>query len=214
MKYQNLIWDWNGTLLNDVELCTTIANELLEPHPGNPMSVATYKDIFSFPVIDYYRNVGFDFNLESFAVLTEKFMGQYMKRIKEESLHFNAKELLHFFKSKGIAQYILSAAHKNDLSILTEHFNVHHFFEEIEGLSNREAASKVEVGKSLVANFHFTVENTLMIGDTFHDYEVAEAIGVDCILVASGHQSKKQLTQQISATKIVDNLTELKSIIT
>jgi len=209
MKYQNIIWDWNGTILNDVQLCVNIVNSIMDGHPAQTMSLEEYQDVFGFPVIDYYKRVGFEFEIESFNELATKFMHQYMNEIRRESLHIDAKEALQFFQKQKTTQYILSAAHKDDLQVLTQYFGVHSFFEEIEGLDNHKAASKVDVGKMLVSNYSFTKENTLMIGDTFHDYEVATAIGVDYILIAKGHQSRIQLVKHLDDDKVLNSLTEL-----
>ena len=50
-----IIWDWNGTLLNDIELCVLTINELLERRNLTLLSVEDYREVFSFPVKNYYQ---------------------------------------------------------------------------------------------------------------------------------------------------------------
>ncbi len=63
MRTECLIWDWNGTLLDDVTLCNDCLNQLLEAH-GYPQRYdrAGYRELFGFPIEDYYRCAGFDFS--------------------------------------------------------------------------------------------------------------------------------------------------------
>jgi len=61
-KYSHIIWDWNGTLLNDVEWCIKVMNQLLVQRSLPPISdVSAYYEVFCFPIIKYYKNLKFDF---------------------------------------------------------------------------------------------------------------------------------------------------------
>ena len=59
-----IILDWNENLLNDTELCVHSMNEMLMKRNLQQLSIAKYKDVFSFPVRDYYQKIGFDFVYE------------------------------------------------------------------------------------------------------------------------------------------------------
>ena len=61
-----VIWDWNGTLLDDVDACVQAINLLLEPRGLAPMTRARYHREFTFPVRRYYDTMGFDFSAETF----------------------------------------------------------------------------------------------------------------------------------------------------
>ena len=61
-----IIWDWNGTLLDDVDICIDIINELLSIRNQQPLTRSRYREIFTFPVKDYYSKAGFDFTQEPF----------------------------------------------------------------------------------------------------------------------------------------------------
>ena len=62
---KSVIWDFNGTILDDVELATGSMNELLRRRNLPPIDKATHRRVFRFPVSDYYRSLGFDINIES-----------------------------------------------------------------------------------------------------------------------------------------------------
>ena len=64
--YKHIIWDWNGTLLDDVDIVIDCMNSLLKKRNLPLLHVDKYKDIFTFPVKDYYSQLGFDFTTEPF----------------------------------------------------------------------------------------------------------------------------------------------------
>ena len=72
MKYKHIIWDWNGTLLNDRWVCVNGINNCLKKRGLSSISEETYKSIFTFPVKDYYKKLGFDFNYLPSAIDTDK----------------------------------------------------------------------------------------------------------------------------------------------
>ena len=81
MRPELILWDWNGTLLDDVELCVDALNRLLVSF-GYPQqySLAEYREIFGFPIEDYYVRAGFDFSKDSFADLAKRYMEDYNPR--------------------------------------------------------------------------------------------------------------------------------------
>jgi phosphoglycolate phosphatase len=65
-SYRHIIWDWNGTLLDDKWLCIESINLVLKARDLQPIDEERYSRIFRFPVKDYYKEVGFDFSTEPF----------------------------------------------------------------------------------------------------------------------------------------------------
>lgn len=84
---------------------------------------------------------------------------------------------------------------------------IHHFFEAVAGLDNHYAVSKIEVGHKLIDSHNLNLSKTLLIGDTIHDFEVAQSLGCQCLLIANGHQSAKRLER--TGAKVVKNLSEI-----
>ncbi|MGB1242619.1 MAG: HAD family hydrolase [Chitinophagales bacterium] len=213
--YEHIIWDWNGTLLNDVDLCVAIVNDMLSVHHqtvGEEVSHEHYRNIFDFPVIQYYERVGFDFNKESFDDLCGKFIGAYRSRATELKLHNEVVKVLSSIEGAGFHQSILSAAKQDGLREMVQEHQVDHFFQHVIGENDHYANGKVFNGKQLrntlkESNHH----KLLLIGDTTHDFEVAQAMEADCILIAHGHHSHQKLQQ--TGAKVVDSLEELISVI-
>lgn len=73
-----IFWDWNGTLMDDVDFTHSCLNWMLETH-GYPQryDLAAYREIFGFPIEEYYIRAGFNFAKHPYAELAERFMEYY-----------------------------------------------------------------------------------------------------------------------------------------
>ncbi len=192
-NYKHIIWDWNGTILDDVELCVDVGNNLFKRKNIPTMTVEKYKSIFTIPVKNYYVAAGFDFSKESFEKIGKEWMDEYEARKYECSLHENVENLMRKIKESGIQQSILSAYKLSNLTEMTKFFNLEKYLTNIVGLDNIYAASKLELGLNLIKKINVKPSEILMIGDTVHDYEVAKTMGIDCVLFSGGHQNIKKL---------------------
>lgn len=206
-KVSAVIWDWNGTLLNDLDLCVETINVLLKNRSLPLLTNGKYREVFSFPVKDYYRKAGFDFAKEDFAIPAREFIDLYNQNVVSCRLFADAKPVLDHFRAGNIRQFVLSAMKQDMLESTLHDKGIAGYFEMIAGLDDHYAVSKVEQGRRLLAESGLEKEKTIMIGDTLHDYEVACELGIGCILVADGHQSKQRL--MATGIPVIDSLGEL-----
>jgi len=206
-KIGGVIWDWNGTLLNDAELAVETINSMLVRRNLPQLSVDRYKQVFTFPVKEYYRKIGFDFEAEPFEVPALEFIERYNEQVKGCCLHQDSTTVLNYFQSLGIRQFILSAMQQNTLDECLNHYQINHFFDHVSGLDNHYAASKIENGHRLIAELKLDTRELVLIGDTIHDYEVAAELGCQCILIANGHQSREIL--EGTDAWVIDHLNQL-----
>lgn len=204
---QSIIWDWNGTLLNDLDFCISTINKLLKKRQLEPLTHQSYKAAFSFPVKDYYETIGFDFAKEDFRIPAREFINLYNSGVNHCFLHNAVTDVLSYFKRKGVRQFVLSAMQQEMLSETLKHQGIFNYFEGVAGLSDHYAASKIERGEELISEFNINKGKSTIIGDTIHDFEVSEQLGIDCILIADGHQSKDRL--QTTQTQVLSDLSEL-----
>lgn len=194
MRPKLILWDWNGTLLDDVELCVDALNRLLARF-GYPQRYTReqYRAIFGFPVQDYYARAGFDFSRHSFDELARCFMDDYIPASAACPLLDGAREALDAFAAAGLRQVILSASPVGTLRTQAEQRGVDGYFDELLGLGDIYAKSKVELGLQYLQRAGFDPRRAVMIGDTTHDCEVARALGVRCVLQSGGHQPPEVL---------------------
>ena len=207
---KTIIWDWNGTLLDDLDLSLNSVNILLEERNLPKLTTERYKDIFGFPVVNYYVKAGFDFEKEPFEIPAKQYVKLYAAGASELKLFPNVIDTLNFFKKKNYRQIVLSAMKDDNLKLMIHNNNISHFFDGIFGIKDNYAREKVSLGKQVVEKLGLNPSECLMIGDTLHDAEVAEQCGFNCILFSGGHVSKQRL--KTKNRKIVDSLSELKEI--
>lgn len=206
-NYQHIIWDWNGTLVDDLALNVDIVNSMLAQRGLAPVTRELYREVFTFPIQDCYAQIGFDFDREPFEQLSVEFIRSYKAGWNQSRLHRNGREVLEYVRASGKTQSVLSANHQETLREYVATFEIVHLFEHLVGLDHIQATGKVEEGRRLLEMLPYDSTEVLLVGDTLHDAEVADAIGVDCVLVAHGYQSRKRLEQ--SGRAIVDSLNEL-----
>lgn len=188
----HIVWDWNGTLLDDVDLCVSTMTAILEKYGLTAIDKAAYRKCFSFPVIDYYKGLGFDFEAVSFEKVGDEWMALYQKNLHAARLHPGVPDFLAQMRSKQKSQSILSAAKETHLIDQLKHFGISDFFDYVYGISDHYAKGKVERGKELLESLNVDCENILLIGDTDHDVEVGHALGIEVLLVGDGHQEPER----------------------
>jgi phosphoglycolate phosphatase len=190
-----LIWDFNGTLLDDTQVCIDCMNIMLGERNLPPLDLERYREIFTFPVRDYYISLGFDFEKEPFEIPAHRFIDLYREAMHLAPLQKDAVELLDHFKKLGFQQIILSAMEEEFLIDTLKSKGILEYFDRVAGITNHLGEGKLEIARELVTTLGKDPGNICMIGDTVHDFEVAQGSGIPCILVAKGHQSFDRLKE-------------------
>ncbi len=113
----------------------------------------------------------------------------YTVEHKKMRLFDGAENVLDIFNKLGIKQTVISSTEQNSLLEQMNPFNINKYFTDILGINNHYAVSKSGLAVEFVTKREIDKSKVLFIGDTVHDYEVAQAAGCDCVLVANGHQS-------------------------
>ncbi|MGQ1908750.1 HAD family hydrolase [Marinifilum sp. RC60d5] len=203
-----IIWDYNGTLLNDLSIGVECINRMLSKRELPLLSVERYREVFTFPVKKYYESVGFDFNREDWDKAAKEFIQHYTSLLPQSEIFPEALELLSKFSANGKKQFILSAMEQNMLNQSTQNENIITYFDEISGIDNIYASSKIKNGLQLLKKYKLQAKEVCLLGDTTHDYEVAKELGCQCILIAAGHQSFNKL-KQTGCPIVVNDLNDI-----
>ena len=195
MKYKHIIWDWNGTIIDDAWLCVDIMNKILEKRNLDLITLDDYREHFTFPVRDYYVKLGFNFDYEPFEVCGMDFIHAFKMRKFEASLYSQIGFVLDKCLERNISHSILSAQNQIILDETIAYYQIRDKFICVKGLDDDFAHSKVNIGQTWINTSDYNSDQVIMVGDTVHDYEVAQAMGTDCILIASGHNSRDRLEE-------------------
>jgi len=193
-QFDHIIWDWNGTIVNDLPLTVSIVNAQLTKNSRPSMSIDEYRGSFTFPLRTFYRNTGLADTDKEFMEQNAAFFKEYTKKRGECKLHDGVTQILDTFIENGGTHSILSAYAQNDLTSMAKLFCIDSKFTHIKGADTIDGSSKVDEGHTLLSMLEYKTSKILFVGDTMHDYEVACSLGVQCALIAKGHQSKERLS--------------------
>lgn len=204
MNYSHIIWDFNGTILNDIQTGIDAVNILLSRYGKKTLDdVNYYKKMFCFPVIDYYDSIGLE--RENFETYAPEWFFEYSRLEPNAPIFDGVLDALKFFKKSGFFQCLLSATERSMLEKQAKRLGVFEYFDAIIGQDTIEAHGKV--GAAIEFFKKEIPKKALMIGDTIHDFEVAKAIGADCILLAWGHQDVERL--EATGCRVYNTITDV-----
>ena len=208
--YTHVLWDFNGTILDDVAVGIDSVNVLLRKRGISELSsVEQYRKAFGFPIIEYYKRIGFDFSKEPFSKVAVEWVDEYLSRVPSAKVNAGALEMLGLFKKSGLKQILVSATEEKMLKKQLADLGLLSFFDEILGLDNIHAVDKTSVAKAW--RERNKCAKAIFVGDTDHDFETARAVDAECVLYSGGHQSVDRLKKL--GAKIIGELSELESIV-
>ena len=208
MKFRHIIWDFNGTIIDDVSLGVEVFNEIRAECSLAPITKSDYVENFKIPVKDFYEQMGFDFSKFDFRAIGRRFVELYTPRRFDCPLTKGLADAVADFAGRGTTQSVLSSYESGLLRGAVGHYGLTRYFTRVDGLDNIDAGSKIELGRRHIAALGVPASTVLMVGDTPHDKEVADSMGAGCALVACGHTSRRRLEK--SGVPVFENPEELR----
>lgn len=208
---KNIFFDFNGTIIDDVDLCLDLLNQILIKQNKKILNKDEYKHVFKFPIKQYYLDAGVDFNNESYEELSNWFINEYQPKSFYCGLYPDSIKTFDYLRKKGYHLFILSASEVNNLKEQTNVYGITKYFDAILGIDNIFAASKVDIAKDYIKNNNLNPNETIFIGDTLHDVLVAKSINATPLLVDCGHQSRDIL--ESANVKILHSIADLKEVL-
>ncbi len=207
MRIEAVCWDWNGTLLDDVEVCRLTMNRVLVEY-GRPEigDLTAYRRTFRFPIRAFYADLGIDDG--AYPGAADRYLALLRDVIGGAVLQPGAHDVLKRLAASGLRQILASATLPAALRAQMSPHRVADVFTDILSIEDAHNASKLDVIASWLAAARIPAENVVMVGDTNHDLEIADALGTRFVHFTRGHQS-------IDGTGIrhVDSLPELATLL-
>lgn len=206
-----LIWDFNGTIINDGEILVAVNNEMNRARGIPEISVDYYRTHFDHPPKPFYEKLGYDFSKENYEEISEQFLDLYELRQQAAPLTEHVVEAIRWAKEQGIPQIVLSAHEQQRLENHVERLGLREYFDHISGESSLVIGGKVDRAKALAESGRFDFSRAVLVGDTIHDYHAACAMNSGCILYAGGHQTLERL--QAAGVPIIDSMAQLPQLL-
>lgn len=210
MRYNHIFWDFNGTIIDDVRNALGCVNDLLDRKGRPHITLDDYYNYVETPIIGFYRHILPPEELD-FEEISRDYHIDYQKRIDDTHLAHGAYELMHSLKAQGVHQYIVTANILDEAQALIRKFGIDDCIDIIIGAENTLAESKTERAKKLFDSLKIDRNDAIFIGDTLHDLETANALGIDCILVSYGHQGRRLLEDHYAF--VVDTMDDIRGIL-
>ena len=193
---KHILWDWNGTLLDDTQAALDTLNIMLGRRGAKPIAMDFFRDHFAFPCRPFYDRVGMHVEDDEWDALAKEYHDLYAeqpKRLNRETI-----AALERVKASGAKQSIISALRQDLLDEATAFYGVAPYMECIYGVDNLDGASKLDRALELmnhIAPRAGEQPDVVLIGDALHDKEVADALKVRCVLCGQGSHARWRLAQ-------------------
>lgn len=192
MKYEIVFWDWNGTIVDDLDIAIKSLNSVLEKYGYDKITAEIYRKNIDTPVINLYKKI-FDLNVHPFEILANDFGYYYNLYSENLSMHEGVLDKLQEFKEQGSRQVILSSSATGVIEQYIDRFMIGEYFDKILGADDMLSGDKVCRAKRYIENYNLSKSKILFIGDTVYDSNMAKTLGADCALLTCGHQSPELL---------------------
>ncbi len=207
-SYDYVLWDWNGTLADDVNASLLSTNDILKKRNLPAITLDQYYQYIDTPISRFYAHL-LDLHQVPMEVIGREFAEFYPKYF--DHLQAGTQSLLEQLRQAGVHQLILSSGHRDGILRDTERFGIRSYFEEILAADDLLAQGKVDRAKAWIRQQHVSPARMVMIGDTLHDLEAAQAMGTGCILCATGHQSEADL--RTAGVPVVTSFSQLEALL-
>jgi phosphoglycolate phosphatase-like HAD superfamily hydrolase len=190
----HVVWDWNGTLLDDSPICVEATSWACELIAGVTVDQDTYRQNFTRPVRLFYEQLlGRSLADGEWRRIVEVFHSRSESAVRAAPLRPEAKAVLEWVNKLGITQSLLSMAEHEHLAAQVEQHGLETYFFLVEGT---RADFRTE-SKQLMLPQHLEAlarvrgrtvapDSILVVGDTTDDAEAAAAVGARWVLLADG----------------------------
>jgi phosphoglycolate phosphatase len=192
-SWKYILWDWNGTILDDFDYNYDIINALLATRNLPPISIEKYRTVFCFPIKEFYRKIGFNCEPTEYYKLVADYQQAYEADLNKIKMTKGIYETIKMIHSLKIKQIIFSSCNKLTIQHqLPLYDDLALYIDEIVAQDNDLAVGKESLAISWGEKIGINWKEVLVIGDTYYDQEVANNLGCECILISSGHQNVKK----------------------
>ncbi len=204
----HLVWDWNGTLLDDLAIVVDATNAAFTSCGGPTVTVDAHQRGFRRPIADYYAEVlGRPVDAVEFARLDRVFHEGYRAAMARCTLAADAAEALAEWQAAGHTQSLLSMWHHDQLVPFVERLGLAPYFRRVDGLrANSDGGSKARHLVAHLDGLGLAAADCVLVGDTVDDAEAAAAVGAGCVLVTGGFTDADRL--RATGSPVVDSLTD------
>jgi phosphoglycolate phosphatase-like HAD superfamily hydrolase len=204
IRGRHIVWDWNGTLLDDATLLIGAVNCALAVAGGKPITLGEHRLRYERPMRFYYeRRVGRALTDDEFSAMCTAFDRAYEAAVPTCALTVGAVDCL---RSWPATQSLLSLADPDHLEREVDRRGLRSQFTRIDARPLGARVGKAELLSKHLSSQELAASSVVLIGDSPDDYAAARAVGAPCILYAGGYYAASRL--RTTGAPVVSSLVE------
>ncbi|WP_225801587.1 HAD family hydrolase [Streptomyces sp. NK15101] len=204
---KHLVWDWNGTLLDDIDAVIGATNAAFAELGLASITLERYRELYTVPVPKFYeRLMGRLPTDEEWTVMDGAFHRHYWQRADACGLTIGAAELLAARQEAGATQSLLSLAPHTHLVPLVQRYGIAERFVRVDGRVDASTDGKSGHMVRHLAALGVPAERVVVIGDAADDAVAAAHVGARAVLYTGGSHSRASLSRV--GAPVVDSLEE------
>ena len=213
-----IVWDWNGTLLDDTDAVLVAVNAIFSEFKRPPLSMEKFRAIGDRPFTKLYASAGFnEAEIQSIITIDRQiFHDHYETQAANATLRDGATDILHRLRANNVSNLIVSNHLTNKIINLLHKHDIHPYFDEVIAYACANTQMK---GKSKGEKLHqhiketgLTAANAIIIGDTIEEIEIARKLGMASIAITGGDYAENRLREQ-NPDHLIHSLPELTRIL-
>lgn len=200
--FTHVVWDWNGTLSDDLWIAVESINACRSVSGLPPISRGDYRNNYQRPVRLFHEWVqGKELTDAEWEVEQATFEAAYSSRAHKAELVVDARTCLEQLKVTGVGQSVLSMLPHSQLNKAISLQAVQQYFALVEGPKGNDSSTKAGLLQKHVTNPCVrSRQDVVMIGDCVDDATAAATAGIHCVLVASAAYQPRALLQGAAPT--------------
>jgi len=186
----HLVWDWNGTLLNDLEIVVASTNTAFLKAGGKAISADDHRRRFRRPIIEFYsESLGRELLETEFLEMDQVFHQSYLDSMLTVTLTQDAVQAMAAWEG---TQSLLSMWFHHELVPAVTRFGLE--FLRVDGLRDPlNGTYKADHLRNHLAELGMAADDVVLIGDSVDDADAARAVGAGCVLYSGGFTDEENL---------------------
>ncbi|MFD5187502.1 HAD family hydrolase [Streptomyces sp. NPDC058357] len=204
----HLVWDWNGTLLDDNAAVVGATNAAFGEVGLEPITLEQYREMYCIPIPRFYERLMGRLPTDAeWERMDGIFHRYYTEQRAACGLTEGAEELLTQWQLAGRSQSLLSMYGHDQLVPVVRGYGIERRFVRVDGRTGPSGGSKARyMERHLAALDGISAEHTVVIGDAVDDAVAAAHVGAKAVLYTGGSHSRTSL--EAAGVPVVDSLAE------
>jgi phosphoglycolate phosphatase-like HAD superfamily hydrolase len=209
---RHIVWDWNGTLLDDLELTVASVNEVLGHFGAARIDVGGYQRAYTRPLPEFYaRLLPAEVVRDDWPTIERIYHTHYLSGLERCELTSGAANVVGRLTQAGFTHSLLSMWWHGPLVVELSRRGIEAWFERVDGNRLDAFGVKAEHLVQHLSTLPVAPEAVLIVGDALDDLAAACAAGVDAVFLASGTHPRDELVR--CGVPVLDHLAELAELL-